>query len=215
MTKQARGIRNHNPGNIRLSADKWQGLADQQADKDFFTFKEATYGIRALARLLINYQDKYSLRTIRQIIERWAPPVENDTKAYIASVMAETGFGADEQLDMHDFRDLQPIVEAIILHENGAQPYTDAQITKGLVLAGVEPPKEDKVTQSRTVKGAQVAGGATALSVVAESVNAVAPAFPLLSKVAEYAPIVLGIVALAAIGYIVWARIDDRRKGLR
>ena len=30
-----RGIRNHNPGNLRRSADPWQGLAPEQTDKEF------------------------------------------------------------------------------------------------------------------------------------------------------------------------------------
>ena len=41
-----RGIRNHNPGNIRLSQDPWQGLATPQEDREFFTFQSALYGIR-------------------------------------------------------------------------------------------------------------------------------------------------------------------------
>ena len=28
-----RGLRNNNPGNIRLSKDKWQGLRERQEDK--------------------------------------------------------------------------------------------------------------------------------------------------------------------------------------
>lgn len=33
-----RGLRNNNPGNIRLSKDKWQGLRERQEDKEFFQF---------------------------------------------------------------------------------------------------------------------------------------------------------------------------------
>jgi hypothetical protein len=84
-TKQPRGIRNHNPGNIRRNGDPWQGLAKDQTDREFFTFQSAVYGIRALARLLITYQDKYGLCTIETIIGRWAPAVENNTKARTSS----------------------------------------------------------------------------------------------------------------------------------
>ena len=69
-----RGIRNHNPGNLRRSADPWQGLAPEQTDKDFFQFTSAKWGIRALARTLIAYQDKVGLKNIKQMIGRWAPP---------------------------------------------------------------------------------------------------------------------------------------------
>ena len=47
-TKQPRGIRNNNPGNIRRNGDPWQGLAKDQTDREFFTFQSAVYGIRAL-----------------------------------------------------------------------------------------------------------------------------------------------------------------------
>lgn len=209
-----RGIRNNNPGNIRRSADPWQGLAKDQNDDAFFQFAEPKWGIRALARVLISYQDRHGLRTVRAIISRWAPPVENKTSSYIDHVAHRLGVGADDPLDVHDYRVLRGLVEAIIAHENGQQPYTDAQIDAGLVLAGVEPPIRP-LSETRTVKGAQVAAGATALGVVAEAVDKIQPAVPLLQRIAEIAPWVLAILALAGIGYVIWARYDDRRKGLR
>ena len=39
-----RGIRNHNPGNLRRSADPWQGLATTQTDEEFFQFAHAQGG---------------------------------------------------------------------------------------------------------------------------------------------------------------------------
>lgn len=38
--KTPRGIRNCNPGNIRLTRDKWQGLRSEQTDTEFFQFEE-------------------------------------------------------------------------------------------------------------------------------------------------------------------------------
>lgn len=111
-TKQPRGIRNNNPGNIRRNGDPWQGLAKDQADREFFTFQSAVYGIRALARLLITYQDKYGLCTIEGIITRWAPAIENNTASYIQAVARNTGFSALQTLDMHRFEHLKPVVEA-------------------------------------------------------------------------------------------------------
>lgn len=211
---QPRGIRNNNPGNIRRSKDKWQGLSSQQTDEDFFVFSDATYGIRAIARLLINYQDKYDLTQIAQIVRRWAPVTENDTQAYIDHVVSLTGFSAYSSLDMHKFDYLAPVVRAIITHENGIQPYTDSQITKGLVLAGVEPEHQD-LSQSKTIKAAKVAGAATGIGAVADAISQVAPAFSLLETVAQYAPYVFAVIAIVAIGYIVWDRIEDRKKGIR
>lgn len=209
-----RGIRNHNPGNIRRSGDPWQGLAKDQNDDAFFQFAEPKWGIRALARVLISYQDRHGLRTVRAIISRWAPPVENKTSSYIDHVARRLGIGADDSLDIHDYRVLRGLVEAIVAHENGQQPYTDAQLDAGLILAGVAPP-EKPLAQTRTIKGAQVAAGATALGAAAEAVQQLQPAIPLLQRVAEVAPWLLAVLALGGIGWIVWARWDDRRRGLR
>lgn len=213
-----RGIRNNNPGNIRRNADPWQGLADRQGDVEFFTFKTPIYGIRALARTLIAYQDKHDLRSIRQIISRWAPPVENNTNAYVRAVAADTTLDADQSLDMHHFDHLLPLTKAIIRHENGQQPYTDTQLTKGLVLAGVEPTKSS-LQQTRTVKGGQAATAATAgLGVVEAVQQTIDPARDALVGMVPYLEIakwLLLAVTLVGIGIMIWARIDDHRKGLR
>jgi len=209
-----RGIRNHNPGNLRRSADPWQGLAATQTDAEFFQFVSAKWGIRALARTLIAYQDRVGLRNIKQMIGRWAPPVENDTGAYVCVVAAAVGVGAEERIDVHDYAVLRPLVVAIIKHENGQQPYTDAEIDAGLVLAGVEPPQRP-LGKTRTVQGGQVAAGATVLGLTAEAVRQVEPAIPLLQSLLQVAPWVVGAAALVGIAYMIWARIDDRRRGLR
>ena len=155
-----RGIRNHNPGNLRRSADPWQGLASEQTDKEFFQFTSGKWGIRALARTLIAYQDKVGLKNIKQMIGRWAPPNENDTGAYVRIVAGSVGVDPDQTINTHDYETLRPLALAIIRHENGQQPYTDAEIDAGLVLAGVEPPQRP-LAQTRTVKGGQVAAGAS------------------------------------------------------
>lgn len=213
---QPRGIRNNNPGNIRISKDKWQGLADNQSDDEFFVFKSAPYGIRALARVLITYYDKYGLETIDDIITRWAPPSENDTEGYIVSVAEKTKASRFYPNHLHCYEDIEPLVKAIIYHENGQQPYSQAVIDKGLVLAGIEPPaRKDNLSDSRTIQGAKLAGGATVTAAVAETVNQFSPAYPLLGKIAEYAPFAMLVIVLSAIAYIVYARIDDKKRGLR
>lgn len=217
-TRDPRGIRNNNPGNIRRNGDPWQGLAERQGDVEFFTFKSSIYGIRALARTLIAYQDKHGLRNIRQILNRWAPPVENNTNAYVRAVVAQTGFDSDQQLDIHRFDHLKPLLTAIIQHENGQQPYSDTQLTKGLVLAGVEP-EAPSLQKTRTVKGGQAATAATAgLGVVEAVQQTIDPARDALVGLAPYLEIakwLLLAVILIGIGVMLWARIDDHRKGLR
>ena len=97
--KLPRGLRNNNPLNIRRSGDKWQGLRVLQEDREFFQFSEMKWGWRAAFRLLCHtYYGKYKLRTIRAIINRWAPPKENNTLYYIRSVAERTGISADKEL---------------------------------------------------------------------------------------------------------------------
>ena len=220
MTKVTRGIRANNPGNIE-KGEPWQGLAkpedmtvEQKKEKRFAVFKDPTFGIRAIARILITYQDKHGLGTIEKMIGRWAPPSENDTKKYAAFVAKAVGVDVDDKVDVHEYEIIRPMIEAIILMENGTQPYTDAQIEKGLTLAGITA-KAKPLSKSRTVKGGQVVAVGTAGSVVAEIVQQAEPALPWLRMIADYAPYVLGAVVVLGLGYMLWARLDDRRKGLR
>lgn len=130
-----RGYRNRNPGNIRKGADQWQGLApaSDQTDPAFWRFTDVKFGIRALAKILKTYRANYEADTITEVISRWAPPTENDTPAYIAAVSASTGIAPGAALVYP--RDLDPLVRAIIRHELGVQPYSDATISEGVSLA--------------------------------------------------------------------------------
>jgi hypothetical protein len=132
MYNQTRGLRNNNPGNIR-HGQKWQGMAPQQTDSEFVQFVSPEYGIRAMARILINYQRSYGLNTLRQFIYRWAPPTENLTDAYVASASRYTGIKPDEPLEVE--RELTRIIPGIIRHENGMQPYSEEIIRNGVAMA--------------------------------------------------------------------------------
>jgi len=135
-----RGIRNNNPGNIRLSRTQWQGEIPGE-DEIFVTFDNAQDGIRAIARILLTYGRKYGLYTVNTLIGRWAPPTENDTDAYARAVAAALNVDvADTILIEHDDI-LEAIVTAIIYHENGIQPYSPETIKTG--VASAFPPKEE------------------------------------------------------------------------
>lgn len=128
-----RGERNHNPGNIDRNATKWQGMAeDQSGDPRFVVFKDDVSGIRALAKVLLSYQRKHGLKTVRQIINRWAPPVENDTGAYVNHVAKLLNVGPDDAVDVSQPEILEPLVVAIIKHENGRCIYDDATIVAAI-----------------------------------------------------------------------------------
>lgn len=100
-----------------------------------------SYGVRALAKLLITYQSKYSLHTIAGIIGRWAPPKENNTTAYITAVCSYFGKGFSPQavLDLNNQGQLDDLVSGIIAHENGLTwPFSAAlnsDITSGVTMA--------------------------------------------------------------------------------
>ena len=117
-----RGIRNHNPLNIRRSKDQWKGLAEAQTDRAFCQFKSLEYGWRAAFYLLTRtYYHKYRLYTIRTIIRRWAPSSENNTEAYIANVVRLTGIGPDEPLGIPSDQPARWMMlgAAMAIQENG------------------------------------------------------------------------------------------------
>jgi hypothetical protein len=117
-----RGIRNNNPLNIRRSKDQWKGLVAQQNDRAFCQFKSLEYGWRAAFYLLTRtYYHKYRLYTIRGIISRWAPPIENNTEAYIANVSHLTGIDPDEPIGIPSERPSRWMMlgMAMAIQENG------------------------------------------------------------------------------------------------
>lgn len=127
-----RGVRLNNPGNIRKGRSNWKGMAAAQLDPSYVTFEGSKWGIRALAVLLKNYRAS-GRKTVRQVIERWAPPTENNTAAYIKHVCSILGVTADQELDWPD--DLSRLAGAIIKHENGFNPYTTTEINEAVALA--------------------------------------------------------------------------------
>lgn len=128
-----RGIRNKNPGNIR-KGENWVGIDPKGKDSSFVVFKEAKFGIRALAKIIITYREKYGLTTAREILTRYAPPNENDTDSYISHVEEVLGSG---ELNIYDVNVMGNLVRVITKHENGIQPYTEDEIREGLQLAGI------------------------------------------------------------------------------
>ena len=136
--KQPRGLRNNNPLNIRRSGDKWQGLKVLQEDKALFKFSEMKWGWRAAFRLLCHtYYNKYRLRTIRDIITRWAPPKENNTEAYIRRVTDRIGIGPDRELGDPQTHPTQwmMIGIAMAIVENGTTNLDYLSMLKGYEMA--------------------------------------------------------------------------------
>lgn len=87
----------NNPANIRYSVkNKWLGLVCN--DNGFCVFESPDYGVRALVVLLRKYICVYKKTTVQEIISRFAPACENDTRnyvAYVESVLRNHGFNPD------------------------------------------------------------------------------------------------------------------------
>ncbi|HAT5579605.1 TPA: structural protein [Proteus mirabilis] len=123
MTRPARGERNNNPGNIRHGS-KWQGLSAQQTDKDFCQFVSPEYGIRAIYKLLQTYQKKYELNTVESIIDRYAPPNENNTTGYISRAAKDIGVSVNAPINVSSKPVAIALATAIVGVELGYQPYS-------------------------------------------------------------------------------------------
>jgi hypothetical protein len=139
----ARGIRNNNPGNIEYNRsayerNPWRGETgiEYHPSPRFTTFSSPAFGIRAIARLLLIYQDRYGLYTVNGMLARWAPAFENPTNRYVDFVRRQAGLEPGQEVVLaQDRYTLQLMVEAIIEFENGEQPYDSATIGMGLDMA--------------------------------------------------------------------------------
>ena len=119
--KIPRGLRNNNPGNIRINGDLFQGEIRPSKDKSFKQFETMAYGYRAIFRILRNYYNNYHLDTIRNMITRWAPPKENHTEKYIQFVSGYSGNPADDPININDREQMIRIVAGMSKVENGRE----------------------------------------------------------------------------------------------
>lgn len=229
-TKQPRGIRNNNPGNIEWGSP-WQGLRpeSERTDNRFAQFKDPVFGIRALACVLITYQDKRKaedgsrIDSIAEIIGRWAPPFENDSDAYANSVAALVdGIGPDDEvIDVHNFDHLRPIVEGIIRHENGRGPlktenswYTAAQIEEGLRRAGVVKKVNAETKVVAALPAAAVGGvGLDQVAQVLPSVMAAVDNAKVDLTSGNVIQLALGAFAIGAAVFLAWQQYRKMQAG--
>lgn len=133
MKELPRGLRNCNPGNIRITKDKWQGLREVQTDKSFFQFKSMPYGYRALIRTLQNYRRKHNCICIADFITRWAPHTENNTGGYIRRVCQDMQVPSVYVPDVDDKSTMCAMAAAISRVENGVDAVMD-DVYKGWEL---------------------------------------------------------------------------------
>ena len=132
-----RGIRNKNPLNIRrVAGTTWRGQCGVQTDGQFVQFESFEWGFRAAFVTLRTYAVKYKAYSISAIINRWAPPTENDTQSYIRKVCLMTGFGGQQALSDRQWPQL---VKAMAKIETGMD-FSDEIIKRGFELIDPQAP---------------------------------------------------------------------------
>lgn len=132
-----RGIRNNNPLNMRDYGITWQGNIGRDP-QGFEVFDTAANGLRAAGNDLKN-KWLNGTRTIGEIISIWAPVsgqaqsgavYSNPTSGYIDYVAKQSGINADKELT--DFDQYVAVVMAMIMKENGQNPYTRTYVASAL-----------------------------------------------------------------------------------
>lgn len=132
------GIRLNNPLNIKRTSINWQGKAAVQSHPVFETFESPHWGIRAAARNLLTYYRRDKLDTIAEIVNRWAPPEDdNNTAAYIDFVADKMGVAPDVELNLEDPEVLGGLVLAMMAMEVGSVPYSLATVKAAVAAASV------------------------------------------------------------------------------
>ena len=145
----SRGVRNNNPGNLVRTNIDWEGKIphSQSTDIKFEQFYELRYGIRALMRDIITGLKRGT--NIVQFINEYAPAVENNTAAYIGSVVAALGINSNVQLELSEDIVLA-LAKIIVRVENGndASYIAESDYAAAIQILGVDLKKKAVTTQS-------------------------------------------------------------------
>lgn len=126
---RARGVRNNNWGNIRISNSNWLGKIGN--DGSFEKFKSHEYGIRALYVLLKNYitgnvWENKKFDTISKIVPKYAPKSDgNDESRYIDFLSDFVGIDENKTIDPNNDNLMYLLVAGICKIESGKVPERD------------------------------------------------------------------------------------------
>ena len=132
--------RNANPGDLRTlpHGQMWNGQSgtDYARGGPFAIFAKRALGWRALAVCLLTYFEHHGLNTIDGIIDRYAPPEENNTADYKALVSSQLGIKVDEPTDLRRQPVLLAFVSAIAIAEGSARvQWPQAEKVAGVQMA--------------------------------------------------------------------------------
>ena len=128
-----RGYRNNNPLNMRHDNDRWRGEVVPSQDGAFKQFETMAWGYRAAFKLLHNYQKNNGCRILSDFINRWAPPSENNTAAYISTVAKRAGLSDVSEIDTLKGDTMRAVVSAMSYVENGVEA-DEADVAAGWEL---------------------------------------------------------------------------------
>lgn len=134
---KVRGLRNNNPGNLIKTNIAWQGKIKNGKDANFEQFTDVYFGLRAMYKDLINDINK-GKNTVTKLINEYAPPHENDTKAYINSVAKNLGVTPEQKLTKINSAFLMLLGRSIIKVELGTAhtEITDDDLKKSIGMLG-------------------------------------------------------------------------------
>jgi hypothetical protein len=127
-----RGLDLNNPMNLMENSINWKFQIKPTRDPQgrLAQFRSMEDGLHAGVTNLLNQQLLHGLNTWRSIITKFAPPLENDTEAYIADLCAATGCSPDDEIDLRNPQLLATASIRIIIHEQGTNPCAPEQIAE-------------------------------------------------------------------------------------
>jgi hypothetical protein len=140
-------IRLNNPGAIRQSSVQWAGMAPEQ-DGPFVRFATPEAGIMAMSKNLDSYARRHGLTSIEGIVNRWAPPSENNTNGYVKRVADAMGVDPTQPLNLSDPAVKSALMEAMATVEAGKKHYTRDQIAS--VISGAKPMQNEMTDRPLT-----------------------------------------------------------------
>ena len=207
-----RPVRLNNPLDIRRDGTAWEGLSESQPDPAFCLFNSMAFGFRAAFRILITYADHYQISTVKGVITRWAPPTENDTDSYVASVCKRTGFGPDQVINIKSYADGSKLLYAMAEVECGATfetYYKMAQLGDGAYRAGISDAPKAPVKKIGVIL---TAAGAGAASVAPQAIDAFTQYRPYLDAINSptFKTILGGVGGLLAV-LAIWNHIHSSK----
>ncbi|EAT4615899.1 hypothetical protein BHH47_02715 [Salmonella enterica] len=122
----------NNPANLRYAAG--YETASTRSGK-FAVFPSLDEGVLAAAKQLQIYGTK-GINNIHDIISKWAPSNENNTKVYIGHIVNSTGRSEFEKLNLNDTRTLAKLITAMSVKEGAGSRLSEGKVIQIINNAG-------------------------------------------------------------------------------